>query len=122
MKSQNPGILAVKFVAKELVGDVLYWPLWWYSRGLVDFIKKRIKGITEFEENIGLTIWVINWSKPMYGQYDIAGKLISLVIRTLGIFWKGLQLMVYLLVQVILLILWLVVPLLAVYGLWRQFF
>lgn len=122
MKSQNPALLSVKFVAKDVIGDVLYWPVWWYSRGLVYFIKKRLHSLKSFEEDIGLTVWIVNWGKPMYGQYDLAGKLMSFFFRTLGILWKILQLMFYFVIEVILLILWLFLPILIVWQLVKHLF
>ena len=121
MKSQNLLFLSLKFVAKDMVGDVLYWPVWWYSRGLVDFIKKRLTSIKEFEENIGLTVWIVNWGKPMYGQYDLAGKIISFFVRTAGIFYKAVRLMLYFLCQLILVVFWLGLPVVAVIQLVRYF-
>ncbi|MFA5076423.1 MAG: hypothetical protein WC480_03345 [Patescibacteria group bacterium] len=122
MKSQNLALLSAKFVAKDLVGDILYFPVWWYSVGLVKFIKRRLHSIASFEESIGLTVWILNWAKPMYGQYDIAGKIISFIFRTIGIFWKGLELMFYLVLSLIMLLVWLGLPILVVYEFYQQIF
>lgn len=110
MKSQNTMLLSAKFVAKDVVGNVLFWPVWWYSVGFWGFLKKRRDSIRNFEEEIGLTIWVVNWGKPMFGQYDVPGRIISFVFRTGGIIFKAVQLIVYLIIQMLLIVGWLVLP------------
>lgn len=103
-------LLSAKFIAKDIVGDLLYWPLWWYSRGFARFLQRRRHSIKEFEEDIGLTVWIVNWTKPMYGQYDLAGKIISFIIRTFGIMLKLLMMAFYLLLQVVIVLVWLLAP------------
>jgi len=121
MISQNPLFLSAKFVAKDLVGDLLYWPVWWYSAGLFSFIRKRLVALKDFEEDIGLTVWVINWGKPMYGQYDFAGRLISIIVRTAGIIFKALQVMLFFILELILIVGWVVLPVVVVWQLIRSF-
>jgi hypothetical protein len=110
MKSQNTILLSAKFVAKDVIGDLLYWPVWWYSVGFVSFIRKRILSLKNFEEDMGLTIWIVNWTKPMFSQYDIAGRIISFIFRTFGIFYKMVAVMFYFLAQVIMIFLWVLLP------------
>lgn len=94
------------------VVSVVTWPLWWYSRGLALYLRRRIHSLHGFEESIGLTVWVVNWGKPMYGQYDVTGYVISFLVRTVGIIFKILQLLIYTLGQLVLIVLWLGLPLL----------
>ena len=109
----------MKYVAIDLVGNVLYWPVWWYTVGLKDFVLGRFVAIKRFEGDIGLTIWVVNWGKPMYGQYDIGGKIISFIIRTLGIIFKVVQLLIISILEMVLIVVWVLVPLLAIFQLIR---
>lgn len=115
MKNQNLALLSVKFIAKDIVGEILYWPVWWYSRGLVAFIKKRLVSVKEFEQDVGLTVWIINWAKPMYGQYDIQGKIISFIMRTVSILYKVIIIMLYFLLQAVMSIIWLGLPIVIVW-------
>lgn len=106
-------LIFLSILTKETLGEFLYWPIWWYSFGAWRFIIGRWRSFLAFEARSGLTVWVMNWLKPMYGQRDWRGKVISIVMRTLTIGWKVLTIVVYFLGQLILVALWLGLPLLA---------
>jgi hypothetical protein len=59
MKQQNLLVNSLKYVAVDLVGSVLYWPIWWYTKGLIMVLK--------FLANSIKTSWFA----------DLAGKLIQ---------------------------------------------
>ncbi len=118
MTNQNVVVLAGRFILKDFIWDIFYWPIWWYSLGLLRFAKARARGLISFEESIGLTVWIVNWTKPMYGQYDFVSRLISLLVRTLVIFVKLLMVAVHLLFSLVAVGLWLIIMPLTVYGLW----
>lgn len=95
--------------------DVIYFPIWWYSTGL----KKRVRGFVNSLRNLshyfGLKILLAHLFKPMFGQYDWKGRIISFFMRLV-------QLLIYLIIFLIgtilllaLLILWIVLPLVAVW-------
>lgn len=68
---------SIKYVIVDLIGDFLYWPIWWYTKGLYQTIFYSLNQIIHLEEMLGLRIWVKNLFTPMFGQYDMAGRLIS---------------------------------------------
>ncbi|MFA5359110.1 MAG: hypothetical protein WC310_04835 [Patescibacteria group bacterium] len=117
MKSQNPFILSARFVVKDIVGNFLYWPFWWYSSGLAGLIKRRFIALKLFESNIGLAVWVKNWTKPMYGQYDITGKIISFVIRTFFILFKVVLIILYFILQLAMITFWIGIPIFVIFQL-----
>lgn len=119
MNTSGVVLSSAQFIGRELIGDFVTWPLWWYSAGLVRFIRRRWSSLAAFEASIGLTVWVVNWTKPMFAQYDIAGKIISLFMRTILIVLKSVQLICFGLAQVVLVLVWLALPLLAVWGIWH---
>ncbi len=82
----------IKLITVDLLGDVLYFPIWWFTLGLKKsalFFWSQFLGL---EAGLGFRIWFLNLFQPMFGQRDIAGKLISFVIRLVQIFVRGLLL------------------------------
>jgi hypothetical protein len=56
--------------------------MWWYGQGLKDFLYFFRKQIKNVWHNRGLDVLIKNWFKPMYGQNDLQGRIISLFFRT----------------------------------------
>ncbi len=101
---------SIKFIIKDLIGDFLYWPIWWYSRGLVTASKFSWHSITEQEHALGVSIWIKNILTPMYGQTDWEGRVISLVMRVIQIIIRSVALALWMVAAVIPLIAWITLP------------
>lgn len=105
----------------NLTGEILYFPVWWYSVGLW----RLLKGLYNFwhgqEENLGFWVWMKNIFVPMYGQSDWTGRLISFFVRLVQIIARGLALLFWLVVVLVVLIGWLALPLFAAFALIWQF-
>ncbi|MGC9048845.1 MAG: hypothetical protein ACP5IX_01335 [Patescibacteria group bacterium] len=95
--------------------DILYFPIWWYTTGL----KKRAKGFVNnlkgLSQYLALGILIKYLFKPMFGQYDWKGRIISFFMRLI-------QLIIYLIIFLIggilmfaLLIIWIILPIVAVW-------
>lgn len=119
MVTQNLTMYASKILF-ELIWDVLYFPLWWYTRGLADFIRSESRFISRKNKNISFSIWVRNWLKPMYGQYDLAGIVISLIVRTFQIIFRGALMVIWLIICLIGLALWLILPIFVILEIYLQ--
>lgn len=100
---------SVKIILK-IVWDFVYFPLWWYSEGLL----KTIKGVWSFwreqEASLGFSVWLKNIFVPMYGQHDLAGRTISFFIRLVQIIFRGLSLLLFIALGLLFLIVYLVLP------------
>ncbi len=118
MKSQNISATVLQFLAKELLGGFLYWPVWWYSVGLRDHVRNCWHSLHDFETNsVGLTVWIVNWTRPMFAQRDVAGKIISFFMRTVIIIGKSIQLLIFGLIQLLSVLAWVAIPLIALWQL-----
>lgn len=116
MKQSNLAIV----VLRDGLGRVFYWPIWWYSGGLMKTLSFLRGHLFLFNRRIGFTL---NWRylfKPMYGDYSFAGRGISLVFRLIMAVVFTVLMLVYLAIMIILLVLWLVLPLVVVFGLVHQ--
>ncbi|MDP3985727.1 MAG: hypothetical protein Q8P82_03100 [bacterium] len=95
---------------KETILDVVTTPVWWYSRGLLRVLKSLRNHLSGFERSLGLRLWIKNLGKPMYGQYDIAGKIISFFMRLAVLFARSVMFLLYALFLFSIAVAWVVVP------------
>lgn len=118
--NQNIFFISLKFVLVDLIGEILYFPLWWYGRGLKNTLiwcfQKAKRGII----NLGIGIWLKNIFTPMYGQYDIVGRIISFFIRLAQIIARSLFFILWLILLLLIFIFYLVLPLFVLWQIITQ--
>ncbi|MBI4812087.1 hypothetical protein HY798_01370 [Candidatus Falkowbacteria bacterium] len=107
-------------VSAEFIRDVLYFPVWWYGRGLINLLSALRNFLADKEKSLALSIWMKNIFRPMYGQYDWAGIIISFFVRLFQIIVRSAAMIFWLIVALAILILWLDLPVLAIYEIWWQ--
>ena len=94
----------------EACKTFLYWPVWWYSRGLVKVLQGGWQFIKDYNLTLGFTIWLKNLFVPMFGQNGLVGRLISFVLRIIQIIFRGLALLIICILVIVFIIMWLVLP------------
>lgn len=94
--------------------NIIFFPLWWYSLGFLRHVSKIWTLWREEERSLGLSVWVKNWFVPMYGQRDIAGRVISFFIRTVQIIARSLVLLFWIIIGLGIIIAWLALPVLII--------
>lgn len=99
----------------KFVFDIIYFPLWWYSRGFLLILIWAKKFLGNRLLASSLTVWVRNIFTPMYGQRDWAGMLISFLTRFLQIIFRSLVMLFWLLITVCIILLWLITPVIIFY-------
>ncbi len=100
----------------DIVREIFYFPIWWYTKGLAmaaNFTWQRIKNM---EVRLGVKVWVVNIFKPMFGQRDIAGVLISFFMRIFQIIGRTLVLILWTIVMILVFFVWIVLPIAVVLG------
>jgi hypothetical protein len=102
-------------VLTDQIRTILYFPFWWYSKGFLKVLKGSGSFIIDFEQTLGLGIWVKNLFVPMFGQTDFAGRMISVFLRLFQIIWKCLVLVVIIILTLIFVIVWLALPIFIIY-------
>jgi len=105
-----------KDVFLDLGKEILYFPLWWYSVGLAKTADFCLKSIKSMEMRLGLKIWIKNIFKPMFGQYDIPGKLISFFMRVFQIIARGLILILWSVLMLTFICVWICLPIVIILG------
>lgn len=106
----------------EFLGKILYFPVWWYSLGLIKRAKSLFYFIKDKEKDLGFSIWLSNIFVPMYGQKDFWGRIISFFVRFFQVLFRGIILLIYLLLAIIMLLFWLLIPLIIFFFLIFQIF
>jgi len=114
MLTNNLGLYTGKILV-DLLRDILYFPLWWYSRGLKQLAIKLKNFLVNKERSLALFVWMKNIFRPMYAQYDWAGILISFFVRLFQITVRGIFMLGWLGLALFALCLWLILPVLAIY-------
>lgn len=104
-----------RLIVQDLLLDFLYWPVWWYSAGLVYFFSFCLQLLKNQYERVALGVWVKNIFTPMYGQYDTEGRIISFFVRLFQIIVRSIFMVVWLALDLIFFIGWVVLPIYIVY-------
>lgn len=99
----------------DIFWEVFYFPIWWYSRGLKKtalFCLQKIKGGWRA---LALSILLVNFFKPMYGQRGWPAYVLSLNAHFWQIIWRILAMILWLVFWLFVLIIWLVLPILTIW-------
>lgn len=104
----------------EIAKDILFFPFWWYTTGLLISINRLVIFLSNKQKSLALFVWIKNIHRPMYGQTDWQGKLISLLIRLLQIIIRGLIMIFWLIIAVILFLAWVFLPVFVFYEIFFQ--
>ncbi len=119
MFTHNTAMYGIKILT-ELMKDIFYFPLWWYTRGLKNCLIFLKNFIVNREKSLALLVWIKNIHVPMYGQSDWQGRLISFFIRLFQVIIRSLVMIVWLLFSFFVFLLWLIFPLFALYQIFLQ--
>ena len=111
----------LKLILIDTILDILYFPLWWYSRGAILALKWAFGEIGAAQEFLGVHIWIANIFKPMYGQTDIASKIISFFMRVFQIILRSVALLGFSLFYLSVFFVYLALPAVVVYGIGLHF-
>ena len=104
----NLFILTLKFILLDVVWDLLYWPLWWYTVGLKKFCLVIGTEITSLEHRLGLKVWIQNMFRPMFGQSDWQGRLISFFMRLIVLIGRSFAFGLWTVILVLILVCWVI--------------
>lgn len=98
----------------SFLGNILFFPLWWYSLGFIMFASRIIAFWRDEQKSLGFLVWLKNIFVPMYGQHDFAGRIISFFIRLIQIIFRGLILCFWIAIGLALMVVWIALPLLLI--------
>ena len=106
---------SLKFITLDLLGDIMLFPLWWYTKGLQRYANLMWENVHMVERHLGVFILTKNILRPMFGQYDWQGRIISFFMRLVNIIFRGGVLLIWSLLCAALFMLWIAFPLLMIW-------
>ena len=77
---------------------------------------------SRYAASLSLKIWLKNLFVPMYGQYDLAGRIISFVLRIVVLFYRLVLFVIWVFVLLAMLCVWLFGPLVILWYIVFQLF
>jgi len=107
-------------VILDTVTDIVYFPVWWYTRGTGLVAGKLLGYLSDKQKSLALWIWIKNLMRPMYGQYDWQGWLISFFMRLFQIIVRSIAMIFWFVLLTIIFCCWLVLPLFVLYQIIYQ--
>lgn len=121
MLTHNSTLYGTKILG-ELVGDIIYFPLWWYTAGLIRMMVAVKNFLKNREKSLAFFVWMKNIFRPMFGQYDFQGRMISFFIRLFQIFIRGIAMLFWSLLSVCFFLFWVLLPPIIIYEIYFQLF
>lgn len=113
-------LLVFQRLVVEFLFDIIYFPIWWYTGGIKHTLVYCYHLLQSGNNYLAPGLWLKNIFVPMFGQYDFGGRMVSLFMRSVNVIGRSFALFIWLLVVLFIFILWLVIPFLVVYMLYRS--
>jgi hypothetical protein len=102
-------------IARQIVLDALYFPLWWYSRGLYICLRALLNFCDQWWRALAVALWLKYLFVPMYGQRDFFGRLISFMMRVLQIVFRMMLFVMIAGLASFAMLVWLILPVLIIW-------
>lgn len=121
MLTNNFALYGAKIFA-EIGRDIIFFPFWWYTRGLANTVNAQIEFLKNRQKSLGLFVWMKNLFKPMYGQRDWQGVLISIFMRFFQIIFRSIAMIFWVIIAVVLVAAWVALPVFVIFEIFFQIF
>ncbi len=101
--------------------DLIYFPVWWYTGGLKYATLRCLELLKDGNARLAPGLWFRYILVPMYGQYDIQGRIISFFMRLFNTIFRFAALIIWLAVCLWLILIWILIPVIIAWGFARAF-
>lgn len=98
------------YIVLDLLGSFFYFPVWWYTHGLLGCMRWIQRSLSYRWKAYAMGIWLKNFFTPMYGQYDLSGRLVSVFVRFFVLFGRLIAFLIEALLYVLAFFAWLAAP------------
>lgn len=119
---KNVAWAATRYILIEVLLDIVYFPVWWYTKGLAKLVRFFARSLSNMASSLSLKIWLRHMFTPMYGQYDWQGRMISFMMRFVMLIYKTVVFVIWIILLICLLIFWIAAPIIIVYFVLYQLF
>ena len=118
---QNVIVQASKILLIDLLGEILYFPIWWYTQGLKRTVLYVFVSIKNTNRNLAVGLMFKNLFKPMFGQYDREGRIISFFFRLILTLVRSIFFLVLAGLYLLMIVFWLFLPPIVFWGIFNNF-
>ena len=122
MQRHNVFLSSLKFVLIEVIGDIIYFPVWWYTAGFLKIAEHTWQSSRDILDSFNIPILFRHLLTPMYGDYSWSGRTISFFVRIVHFFIMFLVALVWIIVVAAGGLLWLLLPIVVAYTIFYQVF
>ncbi len=111
----NIFIKVLKVIVIDLIWEIIYFPIWWYTVGLYRAVSFCMRGVARRWHSLGLEIQFKFLFKPMYAQSDFTGRVISFLMRFSGLIFKFFAWLIVVIVFILIFALWIILPIIVLW-------
>lgn len=108
-------------VTAEFILSILYFPIWWYTKGLLKVIRLLMNEIKSFTHSLRLRTLFTFLLQPMFGLTDRWSKIISFFVRIVHFFILFVVTIIYSVVLIALVVVWIMLPIFIAYNILFHF-
>ncbi|KKQ27308.1 MAG: hypothetical protein US42_C0011G0046 [Candidatus Magasanikbacteria bacterium GW2011_GWC2_37_14] len=108
-------ILVLQRLTLEFFLDFLYFPIWWFTSGILHSTKFCWNLFLDGNILLAPGLWLKNLFVPMFGQSDFQGRLVSVMMRFFNVIFRSIALFIWLLVVFVIFLLWINIPIFLVF-------
>ncbi|MBT4517032.1 MAG: hypothetical protein HOC78_03990 [Candidatus Komeilibacteria bacterium] len=118
--TQNIIVQAAKILLIDLIGELLYFPIWWYTQGLKRVVLYVFNSIKNTNRNLAVGLMFKSLFKPMFGQYDREGRIISFFFRLILTFARTIAFLILVAIYLLAIVFWILLPVAVVWGIYNN--
>lgn len=115
MRKENVAVKSIKFILIDIFADMGYFPIWWYTTGLKKAFLRMVSTIVQGNDELGVSVWIKNIFKPMFGQTDWQGRLISILMRIFQIIFRSILLVFWIIFALVVFFVWIILPIFLIF-------
>lgn len=106
----------IRFIFVDMLLSIVYFPVWWYTTGVKNLALAIKREILAFGKAMDLRILAKYLFQPMFGQTDVWGRIISVVLRIVVFTFKLFTAFGYSILLGALFIVWIIFPVFVVFN------
>ena len=88
-------LLIFQRLSVEFFLDILYFPIWWYTRGILRVGRFCWQLVGDANESLAPGLWLRHIFTPMFGQTDWQGRIMSFFMRVVNIIGRSMALAIW---------------------------
>lgn len=104
----------------NVLKSLLYFPIWWYGKGLVRIAQSIVVQAHELVHTLNLGVLARFLFTPMYGLTDFWSRAISFPVRVVHFLLLSTFALIYIMWLIVLLLGWILLPVFIIYNIGYQ--